>query len=111
MKKILIVLTLILATATVSSAQYTGPSGQATTVSEALKLPDDAYVKLTGKIIQYMGDDMYKFTDGTGEIYIEIDHKHWINFTANDNDTVIIVGEIDKDFTKRTVDVKHISKQ
>ncbi|MDR2869314.1 MAG: NirD/YgiW/YdeI family stress tolerance protein [Deferribacteraceae bacterium] len=112
MKKVF-VLTMCLVFSAVAMAQYTGSSRTATasTVREALELPDDAHVTLTGKLSERIKGDHYTFTDSTGSIEVEIDNKHWRNLQVGPNDTVVISGEIDKDFSKRKVDVDRIEKR
>ncbi len=108
--KRLVVFMMCLGFSAVLMAQYTGTTETATTVKEALKLPDDAYVTLTGKIEKKIGRDDYLFTDSTGSIEIEIDNRHWYNLTVGPEDTVVISGEIDRDFNRRKVDVDRIEK-
>jgi len=57
-------------------ASYTGPGAQACsqTVDDILKAPqNDQDVVLQGNLIRKVGDEKYIFSDGTGEISVEID--------------------------------------
>jgi len=90
---------------------YTGGGAQSATVAEVLKMPDDAWVTLTGKIDRQIGDEKYQFSDGSGTITVEIDDEDWRGLTVGPNDTVIIQGEVDRELTRREIDVKHIAKK
>lgn len=90
---------------------YTGDGARQVTVAEALKMPDDAWVSLTGKIDRQIGDEKYQFSDGTGTIIVEIDDEDWRGLSVGPNDTVIIQGEVDRELTRREIDVKHIVKK
>ncbi len=79
-----------------------------TTVSNAKKLKDDSYVVLMGNIISKSGNEKYMFKDRTGTIQIEIDDEDWGDIQAGPKDTVIIEGEIDRDFNSVSVDVANI---
>ena len=91
---------------------FQGPGIDMITISEALTLPDDAPVKISGKIQKSLGDEKYLFKDSTGTIKVEIDDKHWKGQTVTPADTVIISGEIDKEWNRKTeIDVDRIEKQ
>lgn len=90
---------------------FTGGGAPSVTVAEALKMSDDAWVSLTGKIDRQIGGDKYQFSDGTGTITVEIDDEDWRGLSVGPDDTVIIQGEVDRDLTRREIDVKHISKK
>jgi len=81
----------------------------ASTVKQALTLPDDARVVLEGKIVSEFRPEHYQFVDKNGDaIEVEIDHKDWRGVTVDENTPVRIYGEVDKDFTKTSIDVKSI---
>jgi Uncharacterized conserved protein len=90
---------------------YVGPGTAQVTVAEALKLGDDAWVTLTGKIERQIEHEKYQFSDGTGTITVEIDDKRWRGLTVGPEDTVIISGEVDMDLGRREIEVKRIAKQ
>lgn len=80
-------------------AGYTGPhaSPPASTVGEILKNPqDDQKVTLTGRIVRQLRDEEYVFSDGTGEIEVEIDDKRWPAQPVDDKTRVEITGEVEK---------------
>lgn len=95
-----------------SHGGFTGPEPAMSTVKQALKMSDDSPVALKGNITQSLGDESYQFKDGTGNIILEIDREHWLGQNVTPADTVIIYGEVEKDFMESTeIDVYHILKQ
>ena len=119
-----IVLLVALASAMFAAGGFTGSSAQgatnqggfvgkgaisASTVKQALALPDDACVVLEGKIVSEFRPEHYQFVDKNGDtIEVEIDNKDWRGITVDENTPVRIYGKIDKDFTKTSIDVKTI---
>lgn len=90
---------------------FKGPDGTAkVTVAEALKMRDDAKVTLTGKIVKRLGPEKYEFSDGSGNITVEIENEDWRGLNVSPEDTVLIHGEVDREFNRREIDVKSISK-
>lgn len=94
---------------------YTGPANTAVrlvTVKQAQSMADDTYVTMRGKVVQHIKSDKYMFQDSTGQIVVEIDDDLWYGLTLGPNDTVEIIGEIDRDgpWGKVDVDVKNIKK-
>jgi uncharacterized protein (TIGR00156 family) len=86
-------------------AQYTGPGAvsQATTVAEVLKNPvDDMVVVVRGKLVKKIGSDKYLFSDGTGEIVVEIEHRDFPAQPVSEKTTVEIEAEVDKDYMRKT---------
>lgn len=84
-------------------AQYVGPSTQvrANSVAEVLRSPvDDQKVVLKGRILKNVGKDKYIFSDGTGEIRVEIDQKRFPPERIDDKTVVEISGEIETEFMK-----------
>ncbi|MDR2902853.1 MAG: NirD/YgiW/YdeI family stress tolerance protein [Lactobacillales bacterium] len=116
MKKQILAVTTALLIATSAAAQlgprggFNGPSTTATTVEQALKMKDDAFVTLQGKIEQKVGKEKYLFRDKTGVIQIEIDDEDWRGLTITPQDTVEIKGEVDKGWRNTKVDVDQITK-
>jgi uncharacterized protein (TIGR00156 family) len=114
MKKMLLTLFAMYASMNIANAQATGgfegPSASqlaATTVQEALDLNDEAKVVLQGNIVNSLGDEKYTFKDATGEIVVEIDDEDWHGVKVTPEDTIEIVGEVDKEFMEKTkIDVK-----
>ncbi len=119
-----IVLSAALASAMFAAGGFTGASSNAqgttggfvgkgamsaSTVKQALALPDDARVVLEGKIVSEFRPEHYQFVDKNGyTIEVEIDHKDWRGVTVDENTPVRIYGEVDKDFMKTSIDVKSI---
>jgi len=84
-----------------------GVASSATTVKQALSMSDDSMVVLVGKIVNSLGDEKYTFRDNTGEVIIEIDDEDWHGVKVTPEDTIEIVGEVDKEFMEKTkIDVK-----
>ncbi len=80
-----------------------------TTVANAKKMNDDSYVKLKGKIVSKIGNEKYLFEDNTGSIQIEIDDDKWGGIQVNAQDTVVIEGEVDKDWKSISIDVDRVT--
>jgi uncharacterized protein (TIGR00156 family) len=89
---------------------YTGPGLEPVTVAEARSLRDDSPVVLRGRIERFLGDEKYLFSDDSGTITVEIDNGLWTGLSVNENDTVEISGEIDKDIRGVEVEVSGIKK-
>lgn len=81
------------------------------TVKQAMEMPDDAIVTLKGNIEKQVKKDKYIFKDATGEMTVEIDKKVWAGQSVSPSDTVVITGEIDKDFEHRKLDVERLTKE
>lgn len=100
-------------TPTVQPAQggFKGPNAvpALNTVKAVLNANDEATVELTGHIMSSLGHEDYLFKDATGEITVEIDHKDWHGVTVTPTTKVVLRGEVDKDWTTRTVDVDTVS--
>ncbi len=94
-------------------AQYVGPSTQKTplTVAEVLKNPvDDQQVVLRGHLIKKVGNEKYLFSDGTGEIRVEIEAEDFPVQKIDDKTLIVIRGEVESDFLKSPeIDVDTIS--
>lgn len=67
-----------------------------TTVASLANLPDESQVRLTGKLVRAFGDERYEFSDSTGTIIVEIDSELWQGRAVGANDTITLVGELDK---------------
>lgn len=81
-----------------------------TTVAQANEASDDERVALTGYIMRALGDEEYLFKDATGaEITIEIDQEDWRGVNATPETKVQILGEVDKDWFERKVDVDSVT--
>jgi uncharacterized protein (TIGR00156 family) len=89
---------------------FRGPGPDIVTVAAAKVLRDDYPVALRGRIDRFLGDEKYLFIDETGSIIVEIDHKLWQGLSVDQNDTVEILGEVDKEFTRTKIDASSIKK-
>lgn len=94
----------------VSAAGYAGPggSGQVNTAAEAQKAADDTPVVLQGKIVKRIKHETYEFRDATGTIEVEIDDEDWPAPIVDDKTQVRLIGEVDRGFMRREVDVDRI---
>ncbi|GHV43078.1 hypothetical protein AGMMS49546_23630 [Spirochaetia bacterium] len=80
------------------------------TVEAAKTLRDNSPVILRGKIESSLGRERYVFSDVSGSINIKIDRILWTGLSVDQNDTVEIVGKIEKERTRVEVDVKILRK-
>lgn len=102
-----------IACVTSAHAQYAGPSSQVThsTVAAVLKNPvDDQAVVLRGFLTKKVGNEKYLFSDGTGEIRVDIDHKRFGGQKIDEKTKVELHGEVEKDFLESPeIDVDSIT--
>ncbi|WP_020206834.1 MULTISPECIES: YgiW/YdeI family stress tolerance OB fold protein [Cupriavidus] len=100
MKRILIATALAAATVA-AQAQYTGPSAvpAATVKSLQAQGKDDQPAVLRGQIVSHVGDELYSFDDGTGQMRVKIKHKLWpAGQPVGAATKVELTGEYDKDW-------------
>jgi uncharacterized protein (TIGR00156 family) len=94
-------------------AQYVGPSStkSLSTVAETLKNPiDDQEILFRGKLLKKLSSDKYLFSDGTGEIRIEIDNDDFPGQKISESTVVEIYGEIEKDLLETPeIDVERLT--
>lgn len=114
---VIAVATLALGTA-LAQAQYSGPSTAKSaaaphysSVADVIKQPvDDARLVLQGKLIRKVGKEKYLFSDGTGEIRVEIEEEDFPAVNVDANTNVRIEGEVEKEFLQSPeIDVKRIT--
>ncbi|MDR6499021.1 uncharacterized protein (TIGR00156 family) [Burkholderia ambifaria] len=112
MKKIIALLAIALPAFAVH-AQYRGPS--ATNAQRDVRTlmqqgVEDQRVVLRGHILRQLGNERYRFSDGSGEITAEIDHDIWpVGQEIFEDTTVELVGEFDKErFGESKIDVKQL---
>ena len=103
MKKELLTLALCAAAINVQAENmaggFSGPDDRKlVTVAEALSMPDDTHVKLSGHIVKALGDEKYEFKDGTGTLVVEIDDEDWRGLNVSPDKKVEVAGEIDKEW-------------
>lgn len=126
--KILLSLILLAALSIPAHAAFNGPGTNANTpaggfkgpisgsaansVAEALKLPDDSRITLTGNIVSKLSGskDEYIFKDSTGEIQVEISDRVFRGLPEITPETTVrISGKMDKDFAKKPeIEVKNL---
>ncbi|WP_086980760.1 YgiW/YdeI family stress tolerance OB fold protein [Vibrio aphrogenes] len=82
-----------------------------TSVAEAQNANDDDKVVLTGQIKSSLGHEDYVFADKSGEITVEIDDDIWQGRTITTEHTVVLHGEVDKDWNDLTIDVDRLEVQ
>ena len=78
-------------------------------VADVLDKPDDSYVTVEGNIVKRIKKDKYTFQDTTGDIVVEIDEDVWEGRTVTPDTRVRLSGEVDKEFTKRKIDVSSLT--
>lgn len=99
--------TLILGAASPALAQFQGPGAAQSParVAEILRNPiDDQKVTLTGVIVRKVGDERYIFSDGSGEIQVEIDDDDLPGRPFGPAERVEIRGEVDVE-RNRTLEI------
>lgn len=93
-----------------AAAQYLGPNGAHTTVTEILQNPtDDQSVILQGYIVKRIGHEKFLFSDGKNQIQLEIEAKYFPPQPIDEKTLVEITGEVEKDFMEPLeIEVKSI---
>ncbi|WP_375691331.1 YgiW/YdeI family stress tolerance OB fold protein [Pseudooceanicola sp. LIPI14-2-Ac024] len=81
-----------------AAAQFSGPSagGQPATVAAAQSARLGSYVTLEGSIVSHLRGDYYLFSDGSGEIQVEIPQRTFGGQAVTPETRVRIVGEVDR---------------
>lgn len=114
MKKVLSILMLLAVSASIVFAAQGGFKDSAATkkatVSEILKMNNNAYVAVQGNIVKRLSDDKYSFKDSTGTITVEIDDDKWGGVTAGTQDKLELVGEVEKKYNTIELDVDSVRK-
>ena len=68
-------------------------------------------ITLVGNITQQIDDDEFWFTDGTGQIKVEIERHVWNGLNADPSDKVKVYGKLDNEaFEKADLEVLRIEK-
>ena len=93
-------------------AKYKGPATPPATpsVADILQNPvDDQDVRLQGQLLRKTGDETYVFSDGTGEILVDIDDDDFPSQAIDDKTRVELLGEVDTGRTRPPeIDVDHV---
>jgi uncharacterized protein (TIGR00156 family) len=70
---------------------------------------DDQEVLFRRKLLKKLSSDKYLFSDGTGEIRIEIDNDDFPGQKVSESTVVEIYGEIEKDYLETPeIDVERL---
>ena len=77
-------------------AANAGATYQAATVAQLPALTKNAWVILTGTLVNSTRRNYYTFRDATGEIIVEIERKYWGGLTVGPNDRIQIYGKLDR---------------
>ncbi len=91
------------------AAQTEDKAPTQTTVDQISNLPEESMVILQGNITQNLGEEMYVFTDSTGNINVEIDDEDLNGLNLTPDQTVVITGEVDKNGNVNEIDVEEIT--
>ena len=67
-------------------------------VADVKKLGDDRTVIMKGSIEKHISKDKYQFVDNTGKVVVEIDGDKWRGAEVGSDNTIMIVGETDKNW-------------
>ena len=101
MMKRSIVFASLLTVAPFASAQYFGPGAQGASnnIRAVLDNPvDDQYVVLRGNLTSQVGGEKYMFSDGSGQIRVEVDNDEFPRHRIGPETVVELYGEVEKDF-------------
>lgn len=93
------------------SINYTGPTGNVTTVAESLKQVgtfSDLDVILEGKLVHQISADKFMFADDTGQIIVELDDDIKLPVAIDNNTKLRIFGELEGG-NKPEVEVEQIT--
>lgn len=93
------------------SSRMSATTLRVSTVKEVLASQrDDEHVVLRGRIVKHIRGEDYMFSDGTGEIEVEIDDDDYPKDRLQMNTDVEIRGEVDLERDGRvTIDVDRIT--
>ena len=83
----------------------------AISVKQAMSAADNSMITLVGNITQQIDDDEFWFTDGTGQIKVEIERQVWNGLNVGPNDKIRIFGKLDNEmFDRAELEVLRIEK-
>ena len=110
--KILCTLALLCSIFTFNTAEATDSAKQITKpvthVADAANMPEDTIIYIQGNLTQSLGDEMYIFTDDSGNITVEIDDGLMKGQTFVPNMAVIITASVDKESNVTSLDAEEI---
>jgi uncharacterized protein (TIGR00156 family) len=92
-------------------AQFIGPSvqGAPSSVADALNLRVGTYVTLEGNITAHLRGDYFQFSDGSGQIRVEIPAATFGGRQVSPQTRVRIMGEVDQSNAGRYIWVKSLN--
>lgn len=102
---------------TYAQGGFTGPASKQAnaekstiSVAQAKRMSEDSMVTLTGYIVESLGKEMYLFkaTDSSDAIEVEIEAEEWKNITADDKTLLKIVGEVDSEWGSNYIEVEFL---
>ena len=80
-----------------------------TTVADKILWKDDQQFFLKGKITKQLKKDKFLFTDGTGEVVLEIDDEDWDGVDIQQDEEFIVKAQVDvKSKSKGTKELEAI---
>lgn len=88
-----------------SAKQITKP---VTNVADASNMPEDTIIYIQGTLTQNLGNEMYIFTDDSGNITVEIDDDLMKGQSFTPNMAVIITASIDKEGNVTSLDAEEV---
>lgn len=91
-----------------SADQAKQVSKPVTSVADAANMPEDTIIYVQGNLTQSLGDEMYIFTDSSGNITVEIDDELMQGKNFMPNMAVIITASIDKEGNITSLDAEEI---
>ncbi len=112
--KVFVVIVALFFTTTGAFAEFSGPgaaaSGANATIKEILSKPvNDMWVTLKGKILKKTGPEKYIFTDGTGEITVDIADGYFpFNRPVTPQTIMEISGEVNSDLMHLEVEIRQV---
>ena len=71
-------------------------------------MKDDTKVTIEGYIVEQINVNHYLFKDDTGDIKVEIEDKVFRGINVTPETQIRLIGEVDKDWNKVTVDVDYL---
>lgn len=80
------------------------------TVKDVMNMYDDQIAVIKGTIKSRISDDKYLFSDGTGEMVVEIDYKYWAGIQVTEKDVLELTGKVDREYSGVTLDVFVVKK-
>lgn len=93
---------------TMNKGGFNDTAVQPMSVASVLKLSDDTYVTMQGFVTKRLGDEEYYFSDGTGNIILEVKDKVWHGQVVSPKDKIAVFGVVEEDDGQTIVEVKSL---